>query len=83
MLNLVQVPAGKKVRLVKIIGGVTLRKRLEEMGIYPETEIEIIKSSGEGPIIVKVDDTRFGLGRGMAAKILVDMIQGGENYEKS
>jgi len=61
---------GKELELVRIIAGRGLARRLNEMGIYPGTHIRIISNPGIGPIIVEINGTRFGLGRGIALKLL-------------
>lgn len=45
--------------------------RVEEMGIRPGKTVEVLSLSGPGPILVKVDESRIALGRGMAMKIIV------------
>ncbi|RMD53765.1 MAG: ferrous iron transport protein A [Nitrospirae bacterium] len=45
--------------------------RVEQMGLRMGKSIEILKNEGCGPIIVKVDNTRIAIGRGIAMKILV------------
>lgn len=61
------------VRLVGIEGGITLRKRLCEMGLNPGCELRVVHASSGGPLILAVkEDTRMALGRGMAHRILVE-----------
>ncbi len=45
--------------------------RLEDMGIRPGKEVEMLRNGGGGPLLVKVDASRIALGRGMAMKIMV------------
>jgi len=45
--------------------------RLEDMGIRPGKEIEMLNNGGGGALLVKVDDSRIAVGRGMAMKIMV------------
>lgn len=48
------------------------RKRLEDMGLTPGTEITVVKSAPfHGPVELKVRGARMAIGRGMAERILV------------
>ena len=63
--------AGAVVRIDKISGGDKLRDKLLSMGVLPGKEIEILSIRKNGPVIVKINDTRIVIGHGMASKILV------------
>jgi len=58
-----------------IEGGQALTKRLSAMGITPGRTL--IKEAGHsgGPVIIRVCGSRLALGRGMAAKIMVEAEQ--------
>jgi ferrous iron transport protein A len=59
-------------RLVGIIGGHAVKKRLLDLGLNPGSEIRIVKRSHHGPVIVAVKTySRLAIGRGMAANIFV------------
>jgi len=45
--------------------------RLEDMGIRPGKEVEMLNNGGGGALLVRVDDSRIAVGRGMAMKIMV------------
>jgi Fe2+ transport system protein FeoA len=48
------------------------KKRLEDMGLTPGTEITVVKSAPfRGPVEIKVRGARMAIGRGMAERILV------------
>jgi len=50
------------------------QKRLMDMGLTPGTKITVIKSAPfRGPIEVYVRGSRLALGRGMAARIFVEI----------
>ena len=72
-LPLAQVPPGKNAKIVRIAGGSTLIARLYQMGILPGTVVKVIMNSG-GPVIIEVKNSSVALGRGMAHKILVELI---------
>jgi Fe2+ transport system protein FeoA len=55
-------------------GGRGLLKRLMDMGLTPGTKVTVVKSAPfRGPIEVSVRGSRLALGRGMAARILVEI----------
>ena len=64
-------PAGSRARVVDIRGGYGFRRRLFEMGLTPNTVVEVLANSW-GPILVRVRGTVIAIGRGMAHKILVE-----------
>lgn len=41
------------------------------MGIRIGKSIEMLTNEGRGPLLLKVDESRIAVGRGMAMKILV------------
>lgn len=45
--------------------------RVEEMGLRIGKIVEMLSNGGGGPILLKVDETRIALARGMAMKIMV------------
>jgi Fur family ferric uptake transcriptional regulator len=64
---------GETVRIVGFLGGRGMERRLRSMGLNRGTEVEVIKSSGPGPLIVASRETRIALGFGLAKQILVSM----------
>jgi len=42
-----------------------------DMGLRPGKQVEMLTNSGGGPLLLKVDESRIALGRGMAMKIYV------------
>lgn len=69
------VEEGKTVRIVRIIGGRGLVKRLYEIGLLPGTELKIVRNTRFGPVVVRnnVSGT-FSLGFGVARKIMVEVV---------
>jgi ferrous iron transport protein A len=53
-------------------GGLAFAGRLAAMGIVTDTPLEVLQNRGEGPLLVLARDTRIALGRGEAARILVE-----------
>jgi Fe2+ transport system protein FeoA len=74
MLTLAMITAGEDVQLVNIIGGRILRKRLADLGLNPGMNLRVVQVDPQGPMILAVKDSRIALGRGMAQKVMVELI---------
>lgn len=69
------VPNRKRARIVNIQGGVGLVRKLQVMGIRKGQEIKVVsKQPFRGPLTIEVCGSQMTLGRGMARKILVEVI---------
>ncbi|KAF0108136.1 MAG: ferrous iron transport protein B [Anaerolineaceae bacterium] len=55
-------------------GGHEFTGRLAAMGFTPGVEISLARNDGRGPILVIARGTRVALGRGEAARILVELV---------
>jgi ferrous iron transport protein A len=44
------------------------------MGLTADAQLLVLQNTGHGPMLVSVRDTRIALGRGEAAKILVEAL---------
>lgn len=64
------VPAGKTVEIRRLLGGRSFILKLQEMGLFPGSFVNVIQNSG-GALLVSVGSSRFAIGRGMAGKIFV------------
>lgn len=80
MLPLGLLSAGERAQVTEIVfgkgrgpqqGAAAELVRLEEMGLRPGKVVEVLNNAGQGPILLKVDETRIALGRGVAMKVLV------------
>jgi len=69
--RLTDVRIGSLVTVDRFEGGGAFKEKLISMGILPGKEIEILSSRKNGPVVIKVNDTRLALGHGMAHKIYV------------
>jgi ferrous iron transport protein A len=47
----------------------------EDMGLRVGKTVEVLNNEGKGPLLLKVDESRIAIGRGMAMKILVRRIE--------
>ncbi|MGC8874729.1 MAG: FeoA family protein [Chloroflexia bacterium] len=54
-----------------LAGGRGFVSRLAALGFTVGTPVTMVRNHGHGPVIVLVRDTRIALGRGEAAKVLV------------
>jgi len=66
--------SGDKVKLESINCGACMRNRLISMGLFIGSEMEVITSSGQGPIVISVQDSRLALGHNMARKMTVSSL---------
>ena len=66
---------GDQVRVVEIVGGRGLQRRLAHMGIYPGDIITILQAGiFRGPLLIEVRGFQIALGRGVAHRVLVTPI---------
>lgn len=73
-MPLVMVSEGEEVRLVGIRGGLNLRRRLADLGLNIGMTFRIVRVNPNGPLILAVKDSRLALGRGMAHKVMVEIV---------
>jgi ferrous iron transport protein A len=73
-MRLGDLPSGRKGIVRRLRGGGALTSRLTAMGISLGAELVVVQNFGQGPIIIKVRNTRVALGRGEAAHIRVEAI---------
>jgi ferrous iron transport protein A len=45
--------------------------RMEDMGLRTGKVIEMLSNEGRGAMLIKIDESRIAIGRGMAMKIMV------------
>jgi ferrous iron transport protein A len=70
--TLIEVKAGEKAIVKELRGGRGFVARVASLGLIPGAEVEVIRNPGHGPIIIRVKGSYFALGRGEAAKVLVE-----------
>jgi len=68
-----QIPAGHRARLVQVLGGHKLNRRLLALGLNLGSEVEIVQRRGGG-IVVARGGMRIALGEGVAEKLLVEVL---------
>jgi ferrous iron transport protein A len=74
MMALDSVDARKKVRVILIDGGHRVRSHLNNLGIHIGDWLTVVERAPfHGPVLVEVNGSRLAIGRGVAAKIRVDV----------
>ncbi|NPA23866.1 MAG: ferrous iron transport protein A [Crenarchaeota archaeon] len=68
-----QLAPGTRARIIDIQAGYGLRRRLISLGLAPGQEITVLQSVGR-VLIVSTGSTTVALCRGMAQKILVEVL---------
>lgn len=63
--------AGEHATVLALLGGRTVGNRLASLGLTPGVDVNMTQNYGHGPLIVTVRGTRVALGRGEAARIVV------------
>lgn len=58
----------------QLAGGRGFVSRLAALGFTLGAEVTMVQNFGHGPLIVNIRDTRIALGRGEAAKVLVEKV---------
>jgi len=72
----IDLKGGEKGKIVFIVGGTGVRRRLEDMGLTPGTMITIRRSSRfVGPIEICVRSSCLAIGRGIAEKVFVEVVK--------
>ncbi|MCS7102730.1 MAG: ferrous iron transport protein A [Candidatus Korarchaeum sp.] len=63
----------EKGRVVSIAGGLGVARRLMEIGVLPGEVVEVLSNSF-GPVVIRTRGVTFALGRGLASKVLVEVV---------
>lgn len=75
LMPLMLAKPGEKLIIREYQCGENLEGRLLSMGLRRGDTIEVITSQGRGQFVIAVDNKRYILGRGMAQKIMVELIR--------
>lgn len=46
--------------------------RMKDMGLHAGKVVEMLNNKGKGAILIRIDESRIAIGRGMAMKIMVN-----------
>ena len=73
-MYLIDVGPGIWVKVIGFEGGAKFQNRLLRHGLYPGDRARILRAAPlRGPLLVEVSGREIALGRGVAAKILVEL----------
>lgn len=81
MKTLIQAPHRTPLKIINISGGEGVRRRLLALGFHKDDVVEFdMQGILRGPVLVKnlTSGTTVALGRGIAQKIIVEVIDGKE-----
>lgn len=68
---LIEIRAGARVKVVRLDGGRAIVQRLAGLGVRQGVVLSVARNGGGGPLLIQGNSSRFALGRGEAAHILV------------
>jgi ferrous iron transport protein A len=72
--TLLQISSGTSVRVIDFAGGINLRSKLTQYGIYPGDHLRLLRRAPlGGPLLVECNEREIALGRGVADKIFVEI----------
>jgi len=76
MIPLALIESGEKVEIVDFVKkGKSLFNHLRDIGIFAGKIVEVVSNQGHGPLLLRIDEARIAIGRGMAMKIMVRRLQ--------
>ena len=70
-ISLGMVQVGSLVKIVDIMGGKNLLKRLFAMGLMEDTQVQVLHQQKGTGVVIACGETRLAVGTGMASQILV------------
>jgi len=73
-MRLLETPKGKTVRIIEFNGGKGVSFKLRQLGLTSGKEVKVLRHAPlGGPIMIDVEGRSIALGRGIAARIKVEM----------
>jgi Fe2+ transport system protein FeoA len=75
MIRLSEAHEGRSVRIKNVRADERLNKRLCDLGLYAGMKIDVVKNDLDGPVILKVLESKLMLGREQANEITVEEIR--------
>jgi len=73
-MRLLETPKGKTVRIIEYKGGKGVSLKLRQLGLTPGKEVKVLRHAPlGGPLMIDVEGRSIALGRGIAARIKVEM----------
>lgn len=76
MIPLALLSEGEKAEIIDFIKkGRSILCHLRDIGLFAGKVIEVLSNQGNGPILLRINDTKIAIGRAMAMKIMVRRIE--------
>ena len=76
LMMLIDVDPGKQVKVTGVRGGHAVASKLRQLGLLPGDRARVMRQAPfGGPILIEISGRTIALGRGVAAKILVEVEQ--------
>lgn len=73
-VSLIQIKSNRKGKVMEVLGGANLQKRLMNMGVYKGKEVTKLSHIGlRGPVVIKSGRSILALGHNIAAKIIIEV----------
>jgi len=74
-MKLVDAPMKQPVRIIQFSGGKGVNFKLCQLGLSPGAEVQLLRFAPlGGPVMVEVEGRSVAIGRGIAAKIIVEAL---------
>ena len=75
-MRLIDVHRGQHIRVIDFRGGHELDRKLRQLGLLPGDRARVMRHAPfGGPVMIEVNGRTIALGRGVAAKISVEVEQ--------
>jgi ferrous iron transport protein A len=76
MIPLALIESGEKVEIIDFVKkGKSLFNHLRDIGIFAGKIVEVVSNQGHGPLLLRIDEARIAISRGMAMQIMVRRLQ--------
>lgn len=62
---------GDKAEVVEIVQSGHTCSRIEDLGFRSGKTVEMLSNAGQGALVIKIDESRLAIARGLAMKIMV------------
>ncbi len=74
-MKLVEAPKKQPVRIIQFSGGRGVNFKLCQLGLTPGAEVQLLRFAPlGGPVMIEVEGRSVAIGRGIAARISVELI---------
>jgi ferrous iron transport protein A len=75
-ISLVYLQVGRRAKIKRIMGGMEFQRKLALLNIRIGKGVKkITQQPFSGPVVIEIDNTRVTLGRGMANRVIVELIE--------